>query len=196
MKHEQAGQNLGDSKKLWSDYLVYNSRRSAVYGTFFLFDLMQIHPKLNGRNQQFMENFTPYSALFGGALIGLAATLMLLINGRITGISGIFGGMLLPVKTDALWRGVFIGGLLTGGAGYMLMSGTPIDLQTQTTPLMSIMAGFLVGIGTRMGSGCTSGHGICGIARASKRSFVSTGVFMFTAIVTVFLIRHVLGGAQ
>ena len=95
MKHEQAGQNLGDSKKLWSDYLVYNSRRSAVYGTFFLFDLMQIHPKLNGRNQQFMENFTPYSALFGGALIGLAATLMLLINGRITGISGIFGGMLL-----------------------------------------------------------------------------------------------------
>jgi uncharacterized membrane protein YedE/YeeE len=143
-----------------------------------------------------MENFTPYSALLGGALIGLAATLMLWVNGRITGISGILGGVLFPVKTDALWRVLFVGGLLSGAAAFTLANGAPIDLQIQTTPLLSIVAGFLVGFGTRLGSGCTSGHGICGIARVSKRSFAATGVFMFAAIVTVFLVRHVLGGAQ
>jgi uncharacterized membrane protein YedE/YeeE len=143
-----------------------------------------------------MENFTPYSALLGGALIGLAATLMLWVNGRITGISGILGGVLFPAKTDALWRVLFIGGLLSGAVVYTLVNGAPIDLQPQATPLLSVVAGFLVGFGTRLGSGCTSGHGICGIARVSKRSFAATGVFMCTAVVTVFLVRHVLGGAQ
>ena len=143
-----------------------------------------------------MENFTPYSALLGGALIGVAATLMLWVNGRITGISGILGGVLFPVQTDALWRVLFIAGLLSGAVLYTVASGSSIELQTQATPLLSIVAGFLVGFGTRLGSGCTSGHGICGIARVSKRSFVATAVFMVTAIVTVFLVRHALGGPQ
>lgn len=142
-----------------------------------------------------MENFTPYSALLGGALIGIAATLMLWVNGRITGISGILGGVLFPVQTDALWRVLFIAGLLSGAILYIFVSGSPLNFQVQATPLVSIAAGFLVGFGTRLGSGCTSGHGICGIARVSKRSFAATAVFMITAIITVFLFRHVLGGA-
>ncbi len=140
-----------------------------------------------------MENFTPLSALLGGALIGTAATLMLWINGRITGISGILGGVLFPVKTDAVWRVLFILGLLCGALLFMLIRGAPIESIPQATPLLSILAGFLVGFGTRLGSGCTSGHGICGIARVSKRSFAATLVFMLTAIVTVFLTRHIIG---
>ncbi|MBT8146613.1 MAG: YeeE/YedE family protein [Gammaproteobacteria bacterium] len=143
-----------------------------------------------------MENFTPYSALLGGALIGTAATLMLWVNGRITGISGILGGVLFPVRTDALWRALFIAGLFAGAVVYTIVNGAPIELQIQATPLVTVVAGFLVGFGTRLGSGCTSGHGICGIARVSKRSFAATAAFMVTAIVTVFLVRHVLGGAQ
>lgn len=143
-----------------------------------------------------MENFTPYSALLGGALIGTAATLLLWVNGRITGISGILGGVLFPAQTDALWRVLFIAGLLSGALVYTVVNGSPIDLQIQTTPVLTIVAGFLVGFGTRLGSGCTSGHGICGIARVSKRSFAATAVFMGTAIATVFLVRHVLGGTQ
>lgn len=143
-----------------------------------------------------MENFTPYSALLGGALIGTAATLLLWVNGRITGISGILGGVLFPSQTDALWRVLFIAGLLSGALVYTVVNGSPIDLQIQTTPVLTIVAGFLVGFGTRLGSGCTSGHGICGIARVSKRSFAATAVFMGTAIATVFLVRHVLGGTQ
>jgi len=143
-----------------------------------------------------MENFTPVSALLGGALIGIAATLMLWINGRITGISGILGGVLFPVRTDTLWRILFLAGLLCGALLYMVATGGPIGFQAQATPLVSILAGFLVGFGTRLGSGCTSGHGICGIARISKRSFAATLVFMLTAIITVFLTRHILGGAS
>jgi len=142
-----------------------------------------------------MENFTPYSAFLGGALIGTAATLMLWVNGRITGISGILGGVLFPVKSDALWRTLFIAGLLSGAVVYTVINGSPIDLQIQATPVLTIVAGFLVGFGTRLGSGCTSGHGICGIARVSKRSFAATTVFFATAIVTVFLVRQVLGGS-
>ena len=141
-----------------------------------------------------MENFTPYSALLGGALIGVAATVMLWVNGRITGISGILGGVLFPARTDALWRVLFLAGLLTGAVVYTLVNGSPIDIQIQATPLVSIIAGFLVGFGTRLGSGCTSGHGICGIARVSKRSFAATVVFFVTAIITVFLVQHTLGG--
>lgn len=143
-----------------------------------------------------MENFTPVSALLGGALIGIAATLMLWINGRITGISGILGGVLFPLRTDTLWRILFLAGLLCGALLYMVVTGGPIGFQAQATPLVSILAGFLVGFGTRLGSGCTSGHGICGIARISKRSFAATLVFMLTAIITVYLTRHVLGGTS
>jgi len=140
-----------------------------------------------------MENFTPYSALLGGVLIGTAATLMLWVNGRIAGISGILGGVLFPVKTDALWRVLFIIGLLSGAVVHIIVSGSAIRFEPQATPLTSVLAGFLVGFGTRLGSGCTSGHGICGIARVSRRSFTATLVFMLTAIITVFTLRHIPG---
>jgi len=140
-----------------------------------------------------MQNFTPYSAFIGGMLIGLSATLMLWINGRITGISGIVGGILFPVKGDSLWRVVFVAGLLGGGLIYVLLSNKPLPFEPQATPLVMILAGLLVGWGTRMGSGCTSGHGICGIARISRRSFAATLVFMLTAIVTVWLTGLIVG---
>lgn len=143
-----------------------------------------------------MENFTPYSALLGGALIGIAATLMLWVNGRIAGISGIVGGILFPAKTDTVWRVLFILGLMSGAVVYSVATGSTPDIQVQATPLLSIIAGFLVGFGTRLGSGCTSGHGICGIARVSKRSFAATLIFIVTAMITVFVVRHTLGGAQ
>lgn len=142
-----------------------------------------------------MENFTPVSALLGGVLIGSAATLMLWINGRITGISGILGGALFGVRGDVLWRILFIAGLLSGAVVYTMINGAPIHLEPQATPILSIIAGFLVGFGTRLGSGCTSGHGICGISRLSKRSFVATTVFMLSGFITVYLTRHLLGGA-
>ena len=140
-----------------------------------------------------MENFTPYSALIGGMLIGSAATLMLWANGRITGISGILGGVLFPIKHEVLWRSIFIGGLLCGAILYALAGNAPITVELQATPALTVIAGLLVGFGTRMGSGCTSGHAICGIARFSKRSFAATLVFMITAIITVFVTRHIFG---
>jgi len=140
-----------------------------------------------------MENFTPVSALAGGILIGLAATLMLFANGRITGISGILGGILFPQKTDVLWRLVFIGGLLTGAVLYTFVASEKIVFTPQSNTVMTLIGGLLVGFGTRMGSGCTSGHGICGIARMSGRSFAATSVFILTAFITVYVSRHLLG---
>jgi uncharacterized protein len=142
-----------------------------------------------------MENFTPVSAILGGLLIGCAATLSLWTNGRIAGISGILSGTLFPKQTETLWRVLFLGGLLCGPLAYILVSGNPLQLELQASPLFTLVAGLLVGFGTRMGSGCTSGHGICGIARFSQRSFAATAVFMITGIVTVFVVRHVLGGS-
>jgi len=142
-----------------------------------------------------MENFTPLNAVMGGLLIGIAATLMLWTSGRIAGISGILTGVLLPNKTDTPWKAIFLAGLLLGPIGTILISGRELDISVQATPLLSIIAGLLVGFGTRLGSGCTSGHGICGIARFSRRSFLATAVFMGCAIVTVFITKHVLGVA-
>lgn len=140
-----------------------------------------------------MENFTPVTALIGGLLIGGAATLTLLANGRIAGISGILSGVIVPKGRDSIWRILFVLGLLSGAALYPLLSGRPLDLEIQTGPLMTVVAGLLVGFGTRLGSGCTSGHGICGLARFSRRSLTATLMFMVVAIITVFLTRHVLG---
>jgi uncharacterized membrane protein YedE/YeeE len=140
-----------------------------------------------------MENFTPYSALIGGLLIGAAAALTLYSNGRIAGISGILSGILVPKGADALWRIIFILGLLAGSLFAGLISADAVAVEIQTTPLLTILAGLLVGFGTRLGSGCTSGHGICGLARFSRRSFTATLLFMTTAIVTVYLTRHLLG---
>lgn len=141
-----------------------------------------------------LEYFTPVSATLGGLLIGLAATLMLWTNGRITGISGIVSGVLIPSKTDTPWRACFVAGLILGPIGYIAVSGQELTIVTQASPLLSIIAGLAVGIGTRLGSGCTSGHGICGIARFSKRSFLATAVFMLTAMITVYITRHLAGG--
>ena len=142
-----------------------------------------------------MEYFTPVSAAIGGLLIGLAATLMLWTNGRITGISGIVSGVLIPKAADTLWRVCFVAGLILGPIAYIALSGQGLAIVTQASPLLSIVAGLAVGIGTRLGSGCTSGHGICGIARFSKRSFLATIVFILTAMITVYISRHLLGGS-
>lgn len=142
-----------------------------------------------------MENFTPISALIGGLLIGGAATLTLWANGRIAGISGILSGVIVPGSSDRVWRILFVIGMLAGAIAYVVTRGEPAELELQVGPVGAIIAGLLVGFGTRLGSGCTSGHGICGLARFSRRSFTATLVFMATAIVTVFVIRHVIGGA-
>ena len=136
--------------------------------------------------------FTPISGLLGGMLIGLAAVLLLLANGRIAGISGIVGGLLTRATTDMGWRVAFVAGLWTGAIVYWLVRGELFAVQLAATWPVMLIAGLLVGFGTRMGGGCTSGHGVCGIARLSKRSTVATAVFMGTGVATVFITRHVL----
>lgn len=135
--------------------------------------------------------FTPYSALVGGILIGLSATLLLAVNGRIAGISGIAGGLFRADRSEAAWRIAFIVGLPVGAGAYGWAAGVPIVLEASLPAIVA--GGLLVGIGTQLGSGCTSGHGVCGIARLSPRGIVATLVFMASAIATVFLTRHVLG---
>lgn len=139
-----------------------------------------------------VEDFTPVSGLVGGLLIGLATALMMLFNGRIAGISGIVGGLLARKGSEVGWRAVFIVGLLVGALVYMLATGGALPVNIQASLPAMVVAGLLVGFGTRLGSGCTSGHGISGIARFSKRSIVATLVFMGVAIVTVYITGHVL----
>ena len=140
-----------------------------------------------------MENFTPVSALIGGLLIGTSAALFVFLYGRITGISGILGGLLQLTRKDVAWRVAFLAGLLVAPFAYAAAAGgfPPVDIEAPLGLLM--LAGLLVGFGTRLGSGCTSGHGVCGIARRSPRSLVATAVFMASAIVTVFVVRHLFG---
>lgn len=135
-------------------------------------------------------HFTPQAALAGGVLIGLAAAAFILFNGRIAGISGILGGLLRPARGDAGWRVAFLAGLIAAPLVYGLFVRLPmvtVDAGAGTL----VAAGLLVGIGTRYGAGCTSGHGVCGISRMSPRSLVATAAFMFAGFVTVFLVRHV-----
>jgi uncharacterized membrane protein YedE/YeeE len=139
-----------------------------------------------------MENFTPLSGLIGGLLIGSASALLLLLNGSISGISGIVGGLLAPKAADAGWRVVFVAGLLLGAFVYMLATGGAIPVRIEASLPVLVAAGLLVGFGTRLGSGCTSGHGLCGVARLSRRSIVATSVFFGVAMLTVFLTRHAL----
>jgi uncharacterized membrane protein YedE/YeeE len=139
-----------------------------------------------------MENFTPISGLIGGLLIGLAAALLLLLNGRISGISGIVGGLLVRKGSKAGWRVAFVAGLLLGAVAYMLATGGTIPVKMQASVPVLVVAGLLVGFGTRLGSGCTSGHGICGIALLSRRSIAATAMFFGVAILTVFLTQHAL----
>ena len=137
------------------------------------------------------DMFTPWSALAGGALIGIAAGMFVLLNGRIAGISGIIGGLLKPARGDVAWRMAFIGGLIIAPLVYALMAALPVP-QIDAGYGTLVAAGLLVGIGTRYGSGCTSGHGVCGLSRLSPRSLAATAAFMGAGFVTVFVIRHLL----
>lgn len=139
-----------------------------------------------------MENFTPGSSILGGILIGLSATLLLLSNGRIAGISGIANGLFTSGTGDKIWRACFLLGLVIGAGSYITFFGLTFDTPQRALPML-LVAGFLVGFGTRLGNGCTSGHGVCGIARLSMRSLVATGVFLVTAIATVWFATQVSG---
>jgi hypothetical protein len=141
-----------------------------------------------------MANFTPISAAVGGALIGLAAVLLMLFTGRIAGISGIMGGLFNPRSDDRLWRLAFVAGLIAAPLAAAL-AGHPVAVpQLPASAVTIAIAGLLVGFGTRLGNGCTSGHGICGIARLSPRSLAATAVFMAAAVIVVALTRHGFGG--
>ena len=138
-----------------------------------------------------MEAFAVVKPLFGGILIGCAASGLLLLNGRIAGISNVFASTLHPWRPDSAWRLAFIAGLLT--AGVVLMRAAPEAFGLPPGPLPRVaIAGLLVGLGTTIGNGCTSGHGVCGLARRSKRSLVATATFMGTGALTVFVANHVL----
>ncbi|MCK5875672.1 MAG: YeeE/YedE family protein [Alcanivoracaceae bacterium] len=137
--------------------------------------------------------FTPWASLAGGALIGLAAALFLLLNGRIAGISGIVGGLLAPTRGDISWRVAFVVGMVATPAVWLLFTALPA-VQIDAGYPMLVIAGLLVGVGTRYGSGCTSGHGVCGLSRLSLRSLVATLAFMAAGFVTVFVVRHLTGG--
>lgn len=138
------------------------------------------------------NNFTPYTSLAGGALIGLAIAVLLLTHGRIAGISGVVSGLLHPRRKDTLWRVAFVLGLLVAPWLYRFFGDLPESHIEAGWPML-VLAGLLVGFGTRYGSGCTSGHGVCGLSRLSLRSMVATAAFMFMGFVTVFVIRHLLG---
>lgn len=138
-----------------------------------------------------MADFNLTTALLGGLLIGISSTLLLLFNGRIAGISGIVSGA-INFNRDSQWQWLFIGGLLLGGWLYenvLALQPTPIDM---FSPWAMVVGGFLVGVGTRLGNGCTSGHGVCGLGRLSSRSLVAVLTFLTTGFITVFVTRHLL----
>jgi uncharacterized membrane protein YedE/YeeE len=135
---------------------------------------------------------TPLSALVGGIMIGLASALFILVNGRIAGISGIVGGLVRPKRADFGWRIAFVAGLLAAPIAYAAVSAVPALTIEAGYPLL-IVAGLLVGLGTRYAGGCTSGHGVCGIARWSPRSIAATIAFMAVGFATVYVVRHVVG---
>ena len=137
------------------------------------------------------NNFSPWTALAGGAIIGVASAIFVLFNGRIAGICGILGGLFRPQKNDIYWRLAFIVGLMIAPLIWQLFLPLPIIEIDASNGLLAI-TGLVVGISTRYGSGCTSGHGVCGISRLSPRSFIATLAFMFAGFVTVYIVRHLL----
>jgi hypothetical protein len=143
-----------------------------------------------------MNDFTPISALIGGALIGLAASLVLLTHGKVAGISGLYGGMLRRGTSDRAFRVWFLAGLVvSGGLVRVMFPAAFVTTWSATLPVV-LVAGMIVGFGTQLGNGCTSGHGVCGISRLSVRSLVATGTFMLTGFATVFIVRHLIGGGR
>lgn len=138
------------------------------------------------------SSFTPWTALSGGVLIGIAAAILIIFNGRIAGISGILAGLLVPQKKETLWRAAFILGIVATPFIWSSFATLPAIQIDAGYPVL-IVAGLLVGIGTAYGSGCTSGHGVCGMSRLSLRSVVATISFMFAGFVTVYIVRHLIG---
>ena len=136
-------------------------------------------------------HFTPWASLAGGLLLGVAAAAFVLLNGRVLGITGIVAGLLPPRRGDAAWRLAFVAGLLAAPVLWRLAAPLPAARFEAGWPVL-VLAGLLVGWGTRHGSGCTSGHGVCGLARLSPRSLVATAAFMATGFATVFVVRHIL----
>jgi uncharacterized membrane protein YedE/YeeE len=141
-----------------------------------------------------MASFDPIAALIGGGLIGLASVLLMMLTGRIAGISGILGGCLALPAGDKLWRFAFIAGLVLAPVAGGLLGFAPPAPRMPASWVMIVIAGLLVGFGARLGGGCTSGHGVCGMARLSARSIVATAIFMASAAVVVAVMRHGLGG--
>jgi uncharacterized membrane protein YedE/YeeE len=139
-----------------------------------------------------MTSFTPYSALLGGFFIGLAVATLMFFNGRVAGVSGITSAVLPPWREASGWRFCFLAGLALAPTLYK-MAGGQVIIQIHSSWPMLLIAGLLVGYGTRLGNGCTSGHGVCGLARFSPRSAAATATFMATAAVTLYLVRHVFG---
>lgn len=141
-----------------------------------------------------MENFTPYLSLAGGALIGISASILMYLNGRIAGISGIVAGVFSASSiTEKAWRLAFVIGLIIGGAIYMHFFPITIAPREFMSTELLIVGGLVIGFGTAMGSGCTSGHGICGISRFSLRSLVATATFLLSGIVTVYVFKQIIG---
>lgn len=141
-----------------------------------------------------MTDFTPISALLGGALVGLSAVLLMAFNGRIAGMTGILSGLLPPVSTDWAWRAAFLSGAIVAPALLTALSGYDVGFASPVPMSWIVISGLIVGVGVFLASGCTSGHGVCGMARLSPRSIVATATFMVAATGTVFTIRHLLGG--
>jgi len=141
-----------------------------------------------------MEHFTPLASLIGGSLIGLSASAMLVFNGKIAGISGIIGGLVIPKANDTLWRAAFVAGLLTGGFILRLLAPQAFDFGIVRSGGALVLAGFMVGLGARVASGCTSGHGVCGISRFSPRSIVATVIFTVAGAAGDYVVNPLLGG--
>ncbi|MDF2981648.1 MAG: rane protein [Devosia sp.] len=138
-------------------------------------------------------NFTPIEALLGGTLIGLAAVALMALHGRIAGMTGIVAGLISP-KGDWAWRAAFLLGAIAAPIGILLLTGTAVPVQSELPAWAIIAGGLFVGVGVSFGGGCTSGHGVCGMARLSPRSIVATATFLATTFATVFVVRHLLGG--
>lgn len=141
-----------------------------------------------------MENFTPVASLVGGILIGLSASTMLLFDRKIAGISGILGGLVSLRKNDTLWRAAFVAGLITGGFVVRLLVPQAFEFGIVRSGGSLVLAGFMVGLGARVGNGCTSGHGVCGVSRFSPRSIIATVIFIATGAAGVYVVNHLLGG--
>ncbi len=140
-----------------------------------------------------MENFTPIASLIGGILIGLSASAMLFFNGKIAGISGIVAGIFSPIDKDNLWRTAFVVGLFTGGFILRFLSPEAFAINIARSEATFALAGLLIGFGSRLGNGCTSGHGVCGISRFSMRSIIATTIFVIIGALAVYVVNHLFG---